>query len=65
MIEFIEKMDDNWYYARNADLDMQEGLILIKNLKVIKKLPGSNLVKGFEDGPCAVAMHAFDARELV
>ena len=65
MIELIEKVDANWYYARNADLEMQEGLILIRNLKVIKKLPGSNTVQGFEDGPCAIAKFTFDARKLL
>ena len=63
MIEFIEKVDDNWYFARNADMDLHEGLVLIRNLKVIKKLPGSNTVKGFEDGPCAIAMHSFAGRK--
>lgn len=63
MIEFIEKVDTNWYYARNVDLDMHEGLVLIRNLKIIKKLPGSNTVQGFEDGPCAIAKFTFDARK--
>ncbi len=63
MIEFIEKVDSNWYYARNADLDMHEGLVLVRNLKIIKKLPGSNMVQGFEDGPCAIAKFPFSARK--
>jgi len=64
VIEFIEKVDDHWYYARNADLELQEGLVLANNLKIIKKLPGANTVQGFEDGPCAIAKFDFDARKL-
>ena len=58
-------MDDHWFYARNADLDMYEGLILASNLNIVKRLPGQDKVAGFEEGPCAVAMHDFDARECL
>ena len=56
-------MDDYWFYARNADLDMHEGLILARNINIVKRLPGQDKVAGFEEGPCAVAMHDFDARK--
>ena len=63
VIELIEKIDDYWFHARNADLDMHEGLILASNLNIVKRLPGQDKVAGFEEGPCAVAMHDFEARE--
>ena len=44
VIELIEKIDDHWYYACNADNDMQEGLILAKEMKIIKRLPGQDKV---------------------
>ena len=63
MIELIEKVDDYWFFARNADLEMHEGLILASNLNIVKRLPGQDKVAGFEEGPCAVALHDFDARK--
>ena len=62
MIELIEKVDDNWYFAANADLDLCQGLILCSHLKIVKRLPGQDTVAGFEDGPCAVATHDFEGR---
>lgn len=59
MIELIEKVDEYWYFAANADMDMCEGLVLAKHLKIVKRLPGQDMVAGFEDGPCAVATHDF------
>ena len=44
---------------------MHEGLILATNLNIVKRLPGQDKVAGFEEGPCAVAMHDFVARESV
>lgn len=61
VIELVEKVDEHWYFAANADLDMCEGLVLAKNLKIVKRLPGQDTVAGFEDGPCAVATHDFQA----
>ena len=63
VIEFIEKVDDYWFYARNADMDSHEGLILASNINIVKRLPGQDKVAGFEEGPCAVALHDFDARK--
>ena len=63
MIELVEKIDDHWFLARNADLEMTEGLVLAINLTIVKRLPGQDKVAGFEEGPCAVAMHDFDARK--
>ena len=63
MIELMEKVDDHWYFAANADLGT-EGLILIADLNVVKRLPGKTTVEGFEDGPCAVATHSFEGREF-
>ena len=60
MIELIEKVDDNWYYAANADMDMCEGLVQARHLQIIKRLPGQDMVAGFEEGPCAVATHDFN-----
>ena len=63
MIELIERVDDNWFFARNADLEMLEGVIPARDLRIVRKLPGESLVSGFEDGPCAVAMHTFQGRK--
>ena len=63
MIELIEKIDDHWYYARNTDLELQEGLVLASSLHIVKRLPGQDTVAGFEDGPCAVATHEFVGRK--
>lgn len=60
MIELIEEVDKNWYFAANADLDMYEGLIPISHLRIVKRLPGKNTVEGFEEGPCAVATSDFE-----
>lgn len=59
----MDKVDEYWFYARNADLDMHEGLILASNINIVKRLPGQDKVAGFEEGPCAVAMHDFNARK--
>ena len=37
----------------------QEGLVLARDLKIVKRLPGQDTVAGFEEGPCAVATHDF------
>lgn len=63
MIELIEKVDEHWYFAANADTDMCEGLVQARQLKIIKRLPGQDTVAGFEEGPCAVAMHDFQGGE--
>ena len=63
MIELIEKLDDHWFYAANADLNLCEGLVPKTHIKIIKRLPGETTVAGFEDGPCAVAIHTFEGRE--
>ena len=64
MIELIEKVDEHWYYATNADTGFCEGLVLATELNIIKRLPGKTTVEGFDDGPCAVATHAFEGREF-
>ena len=63
VIELIEKVDEHWYFAANADLDLSEGLILANHIKIVKRLPGQDKVAGFEDGPCAVATHDFEGRK--
>ena len=65
MIELVEKVDENWYFAANADLGLCEGLILANHLKIVKRLPGQDTVAGFEEGPCAVATHDFQGRMLL
>ena len=62
MIELIERVDKYWFYARNADLEMQEGVVPARDLRIVKRLPGESAVEGFEEGPCAVAMHQFHGR---
>ncbi len=62
MIELIEHVDEYWYVARNAD-DGTVGLVKARDLKIVKRLPGEDTVEGFEEGPCAVAMHEFIARK--
>jgi hypothetical protein len=62
VIELIEKVDDYWYIGCNVDNDNQEGLILGKELKIIKRLPGQDKV--MEDGPCAIAMSSFQKSKL-
>lgn len=59
VIELIEKVDEHWYFAANADTDMCEGLVLANQLQIVKRLPGQDAVAGFEDGPCAVATYDF------
>ena len=44
VIELIENIDDYWYLARNVDNDNQEGLILVNDMKIIKRLPGEDKV---------------------
>ena len=43
VIELIEKLDDYWYLAHNADTG-QEGMILAKEMKIVKNLPGQDKV---------------------
>ena len=63
VIELVQHVDKFWYSARNANKgDSRVGLVLAKNLRIIKRLPGEDIIKGFEDGPCAVAMHEFVGR---
>lgn len=59
VIELIERIDKNWFFARNADLGMVEGAIPARDMRIVKGLPGQSTVAGFEEGPCAVAMHSF------
>ena len=59
LIVLLEKVDSNWYRAVNTDADDAEGMVKTSHLKVLKKLPGSDKVQGFEEGPCAVATHDF------
>ena len=63
VIELIEKVDNDWFYARNADLEMCEGMIPARDLRLVRKLAGESTVSGFEEGPCAVAMFTFQGRE--
>ena len=63
VIELIEKVDENWFYAANADLNLCEGLVQAGHLDVVKRLPGQTTVEGFEDGPCAVATNTFEGRK--
>ena len=63
VIELIERVDRVWFYARNADLEMCEGMIPSRDLGVVRKLAGESTVSGFEEGPCAVAMFTFQGRE--
>ena len=63
VIELIERIDRNWFFARNADLGMTEGAIPARDIRIVKGLPGENTVAGFEEGPCAVAMHTFNGGE--
>ncbi len=65
MIELIDKVDDYWYYAANADTGLCEGLIQASDINIVKRIPGKTTVEGFEDGPCAVATHKFEGRELL
>lgn len=44
MIELLEKYDDHWYHGCNVDNDFQEGLILARDMKIIKRLPGQDKV---------------------
>lgn len=60
VIELIERIDHNWFFARNADLEMTEGVIPARDIRIVKGLPGENTVAGFEEGPCAVATHTFN-----
>ena len=63
MIELIERIDQHWFFARNADLEMSEGVLPSRDMRIVKKLPGESTVAGFEEGPCAVAMHTFQGRK--
>lgn len=60
VIELIERIDQHWFFGRNADLGMTEGIIPARDLRIVKGLQGENKVRGFEEGPCAVAMHTFN-----
>ena len=40
----IEKVDEHWYWACNCDNDNEEGVVLGRNLKIVKRLPGSDTV---------------------
>ncbi|CAI8050943.1 SH3 domain-containing protein 19 [Geodia barretti] len=62
VIELIEKVDNDWFYARNADLEMCEGMIPARDLRLVRKLAGESTVSGFEEGPCAVAMFTFQGQ---
>jgi hypothetical protein len=62
VIELIERVDSDWFYARNADLEMCEGMIPSRDLGVVRKLAGESTVSGFEEGPCAVAMFTFQGQ---
>ena len=55
----LEKVDSTWFKAINTDAEDAEGLVKASHLKILKKLPGSDKVQGFEEGPCAVAIHDF------
>ena len=63
-MELIEHVDEYWYYARNADNGLQEGMVQKRDLKIVMRLPGEDVVSGFEEGPCAVATHDFMGRTL-
>ena len=63
MIELIERLDKYWFYARNADLEMTEGAVPARDLRIVKRLPGESTVSGFEEGPCAVATYTFQGRK--
>ena len=65
MIELVEHVDSSWYLARNADAGMQEGMVHTRNLRIVKRLPGEDMVAGFEEGPCAVATHDFQGGRLM
>ena len=56
-------MDAYWFYARNADLEMCEGMVPARDIHIVKRLPGESMVSGFEEGPCAVAMFTFYGRK--
>jgi hypothetical protein len=64
VIELIERVDRDWFYARNADLEMCEGMIPARDLRVVRKLPGESTVSGFEEGPCAVASFTFRGKSM-
>ena len=61
----VEKVDSNWYKAVNTDADDAEGMVKASHLKILKKLPGSDKVQGFEEGPCAVATHDFSGGKVL
>ena len=63
MIELIERLDKYWFYARNADLEMTEGAVPARDLRIVKGLPGESTVSGFEEGPCAIATYTFQGRK--
>ena len=65
LIVLLAKVDSNWYRAVNTEADDAEGLIKASHLKIVKKLPGSDKVEGFEEGPCAVATHDFTGSEFL
>ena len=63
VIELIERLDKYWFYARNADLEMTEGAVPARDLRIVKGLPGESTVSGFEEGPCAIATYTFQGRK--
>ncbi|XP_065886427.1 SH3 domain-containing protein 19-like isoform X2 [Dysidea avara] len=60
LIEFIERVDDDWLYGRNTNDDCNEGLVLLKYVKVIKRLPGEDKLNYLKELPSAIAMFDFD-----
>ena len=53
----LERLDANWYYCANEGDG--EGLVLVNNIKVVRKLPdeGGQIIS--EDKPFAVAIHDY------
>ena len=44
VIVLIEKVDEYWFWGCNCDNDNEEGAVLGNDLKIIKRLPGSDTV---------------------
>jgi len=42
LIELIERVDENWLYGCNVDQNSEEGMVLERYLKIIKRLPGED-----------------------
>ena len=55
----IERLDENWYYCANEG--DEEGIVLVNNITVVRKLPdeGGQIISA--DKPFAVAIHNYSS----